>query len=168
MFYLSSADFFQSKKEGKSFFPKDSFRNTIIVSNGLDPDQDWHSGSKLLAKVISRQQKSPQARKDLLPRALKHLNYAFHVHLFILIGATRFGWRIQRKPHWNTDKILSSFCQCSQICHRLKQVFIPYHITSGSFYICVERPWSHPEASCFRARNYNASLKLRKYWLKSK
>ena len=36
-------------------FFKDSFRNTIRESNGLDADQDW-SGSKLFANVISRQQ----------------------------------------------------------------------------------------------------------------
>ena len=36
MFVLSSADFFP-----KFFFQK-SFRTTIRVSNGLDPDQDGH------------------------------------------------------------------------------------------------------------------------------
>ena len=36
----------------KSTFSKNSFRNTIRVSNSLHPDQDWHwSGSKLFAKV---------------------------------------------------------------------------------------------------------------------
>ena len=33
---------------------KKSFRNTIRVSNSLDPDQARRSGSKLCAKVISR------------------------------------------------------------------------------------------------------------------
>ena len=35
MLLLSSADFFS-----KLHFSKNSFRNTIRVSNGLDPDQD--------------------------------------------------------------------------------------------------------------------------------
>ena len=34
---LPSADFFQHL-----IFSKNSFRNTIRVSNGLDPDQDLH------------------------------------------------------------------------------------------------------------------------------
>ena len=33
--FMSSADFFS-----KSTFSKNSFRNTIRVSNGMDPDQD--------------------------------------------------------------------------------------------------------------------------------
>ena len=36
---LSSADFFSKS----TFYKKKSFRNNIRVSNGLDPDQDWHS-----------------------------------------------------------------------------------------------------------------------------
>ena len=36
--FLSSADFFL-----KSTFSKNSFRNTIRVSNSLDPYQDQHS-----------------------------------------------------------------------------------------------------------------------------
>ena len=36
--YLSSADFFS-----KFTYLKNSFRNTIKVSNGLDPDQAQHS-----------------------------------------------------------------------------------------------------------------------------
>ena len=53
---LSSADFFKIND-----FKKFSVRNTIRVSNSLAPDQAWHcvrpawSGSKLFAKVISRQ-----------------------------------------------------------------------------------------------------------------
>ena len=47
---------------------KKSFRNTISVSNNVDPGQARHyrawSGSKLFAKVISRQQESPQAEKE--------------------------------------------------------------------------------------------------------
>ena len=42
---------------------KKFFRDTINVSNGLDPDQDRHSGPKLFAKVISRRQKLLLARK---------------------------------------------------------------------------------------------------------
>ena len=37
MLPLASADFFQNK-----LFQKKSFRNTIRVSNNLDPDQDRH------------------------------------------------------------------------------------------------------------------------------
>ena len=56
-------------------FSKKSFRNTIRVSNSLDPDQARHfsrsdlgpsSGSKLFAKVISRRQKSPLGGKSYL------------------------------------------------------------------------------------------------------
>ena len=45
---------------------------TIRVLNSLDPDQYWYSishdlsGSKLFAKVISGQQESPLARKELI------------------------------------------------------------------------------------------------------
>ena len=47
-----------------TFFQKYSFRNTISVSNGFDPDQDPHSvGPDLGAKVISRRQKSQKLRK---------------------------------------------------------------------------------------------------------
>ena len=38
MLLLSSGDFFQNCP-----FQKNSFRNTIRVSNGLDPDQDQRS-----------------------------------------------------------------------------------------------------------------------------
>ena len=38
MLLLPAADFFKIKT-----FSKNSFRNTIRVSNGLDPDQDQHS-----------------------------------------------------------------------------------------------------------------------------
>ena len=63
MILLSPADFFF-----KINFSKDSFRNTIRVSNGLGPDQNRRSvgpymGSKLFAKVITRRQTSPLARK---------------------------------------------------------------------------------------------------------
>ena len=37
MFLLSPVDFFS-----ESIFPKNSFRNTIRVSNSLDPDSDLH------------------------------------------------------------------------------------------------------------------------------
>ena len=43
MLLLSSADFFSSKLT----FLKNSFRNTIRVSNGLDPDQDRSVGPDL-------------------------------------------------------------------------------------------------------------------------
>ena len=38
MLLLSSVDFFQNY-----FFSKNSYRNTIRVSNGLDPDKDRRS-----------------------------------------------------------------------------------------------------------------------------
>ena len=51
---------------------KNSFRNTIRVSNSLDPDRDRHSvspdlGPNCFAKNISRRQKLPLARKELTP-----------------------------------------------------------------------------------------------------
>ena len=54
--FLSSADFFFFFFY---LFSKKSFRNTIIVSNSLDPDQPGHfvgplSGSKLFANIIRR------------------------------------------------------------------------------------------------------------------
>ena len=51
MLLLLSADFFS-----KLTFSENSFRNSIRVSNGLDPDQYRHSGSKLFAKASSRRQ----------------------------------------------------------------------------------------------------------------
>ena len=61
-----------------SFFSKNSFRNTIRVSNTLDPDQDWH-GSKLLTKLISRW----PACKDL---TLSFINIHAKLHpLWIII-----------------------------------------------------------------------------------
>ena len=48
---LSSADFFFSKLT----FSKNSFRNTIRVSNSLDPDQDRHSvGPDLGSNCLQR------------------------------------------------------------------------------------------------------------------
>ena len=51
---LSSADFFQ-----KLTFSKKSFRNTIKVSNSLDPDQDRHfvgpdMGPNCLQRVLAK------------------------------------------------------------------------------------------------------------------
>ena len=49
-----------------SLFQKYSFKNTIRMSNGLDPDQDrlpWF-WSRLFVTVISRRQKSPRARNE--------------------------------------------------------------------------------------------------------
>ena len=59
--FLSSAFF------SKLAFSKNSFSNAIRMSNSLDPDQDRRrslSGSKLFATVVSREQKSPLARKE--------------------------------------------------------------------------------------------------------
>ena len=46
MFLLSSAHFF--------FFFKNSFRNTIRVSYGLDPDQDQHFVSPDLSQTVCK------------------------------------------------------------------------------------------------------------------
>ena len=59
MLFLSSAGF------SKINILKLSFRNTIRVLNGLDPDQDHHCLGHLFAKIISKQQKPPLARKEL-------------------------------------------------------------------------------------------------------
>ena len=58
MLLLSSTDF------SKLTFSAISFRNTIGVSNGLEPFS--LTGSKLFAKVISRQQKLLLAWKQLI------------------------------------------------------------------------------------------------------
>ena len=62
MILLSSADFFQNL-----LFSKNSFRNTISVSNGLDPDQDRHFVSPDLGpnclQKLSADDKSPLARR---------------------------------------------------------------------------------------------------------
>ena len=47
MLLLSSADFFQNK-----LFSNNSFRNTIRVSNGLDPDQGHNCLQRLPADKI--------------------------------------------------------------------------------------------------------------------
>ena len=49
----------------KLIFSKQSFRNSIRVSRSAPTLCCSWSGSKLFAKVISRQQKSPPARKEL-------------------------------------------------------------------------------------------------------
>ena len=56
---LSSADFFF-----KIYPSKNCFRSTIRVSYSLDPDQDLQNVPPNLAKVISRQQKSPLAQHN--------------------------------------------------------------------------------------------------------
>ena len=53
-----------SRACGKPVF-KICYRNTIRVSNGLDPDQESRSGSKLFGNIISRGQKSPLAKIEL-------------------------------------------------------------------------------------------------------
>ena len=62
--FLSFADFFFFFS--KSSFSKNSFRNTIRVTNSLDPDQARQNGSKLFAKVICRRHCSSQGAKTLL------------------------------------------------------------------------------------------------------
>ena len=39
----------------------------IRKSNGLDPDQDRHTGFKLFAKVINSKIMSPLARREFIP-----------------------------------------------------------------------------------------------------
>ena len=53
-----------------NFLKKKSFRNTIGVSNGLDPDQDRHSvgpdlGPKLFSKVIISKQQKSQVKQQI-------------------------------------------------------------------------------------------------------
>ena len=62
---LSSVDFFQDQ-----LFKKKSFRNTIRVSNGFDPDQDRHSvrpdlGPNCLQKISADDKSSLQQGKAL-------------------------------------------------------------------------------------------------------
>ena len=65
MLLLSSADFL------RIIFSKNSFRNTIRVSNSLDPDQDRHSvgpdlGPNSFERLSADEKKSPLARKSLI------------------------------------------------------------------------------------------------------
>ena len=65
MLLLSSADFFSILT-----FSKNSFRHTIRVSNGSDPDQDRHIvgpdlGPNCLQR-LSADDKSPVAKKELI------------------------------------------------------------------------------------------------------
>ena len=64
MLLLSSADFFTI------VFSKNSFKNTVRMSNGVDPDQNRHSvgsncWSKTVCKGYQQTKKSLQARKEL-------------------------------------------------------------------------------------------------------
>ena len=64
MLLLTSADFF------KTNFSKNSFRNTIRVSNSLDPDQDQRSvgpdlGPNYLQRLSAEGKSRPLARKEL-------------------------------------------------------------------------------------------------------
>ena len=52
MLLLLSADFFS-----KLTFAKNSFRNTIRVSNGLDPDQDRQKGNQQMTEVAASQER---------------------------------------------------------------------------------------------------------------
>ena len=64
MLLLSSADFFQN----------DFFKKNLLTDTPSEFQTVWiQSGFKLFAKVISRQQKLPLARKELL---------AFHLDCF--------------------------------------------------------------------------------------
>ena len=64
MLLLLSADFFLNL-----FFSKNSFRNTIRVSNCLNPDQDLHSvgldmGSNCLQRLSADDKSCRQQRKN--------------------------------------------------------------------------------------------------------
>ena len=64
MFLLSSAAFFS-----ELLFSKSSLRNTIMVSNGLDPDQDGHfispdMGSNCLQRLSADDKSRPQQGKS--------------------------------------------------------------------------------------------------------
>ena len=61
-FMLSSVDFFKI-----NFIQKCSFRNTIRVSNGLDPDQDRDSVSPDLGLNCLQRLSAELARKELMP-----------------------------------------------------------------------------------------------------
>ena len=56
-----------------NFFQINSFRNTIRVSNCLDPDQDRHSVGHDLSpdcfQRLSADDKSPLARRELKPQS---------------------------------------------------------------------------------------------------
>ena len=74
MLLLSSADIFSKL----TFSIKNTFRNTIRVSNDLDPNQDRH-----FAKLNSRRQKSSLARRAkhyLKIIQNQNLNIIFSVH----------------------------------------------------------------------------------------
>ena len=63
MLLLSSADIF------KIDFFKNSFRDTIKVSNGLDPEQAWHSvdpdqGLNLLQRLSADNKSHDKQRKS--------------------------------------------------------------------------------------------------------
>ena len=66
MLLLASADFFKI-----NFFSKNSLRNTIMVSNGLDPDQDRHDLGPNCLKRLSADHKNCQLRVSVTP-CLKH------------------------------------------------------------------------------------------------
>ena len=63
----------------KIIFSKNSFRNTIRMSNGLDPDQDQHSVSSDLdpncLQRLSADNKSPLARQELI------FNFCLHAYV---------------------------------------------------------------------------------------
>ena len=63
MILVSSADFFS-----KLTFSKNSFRNTIRVSNSLDPDQDLHSvgpdlGPNCLQRLLADDKSMTRTKK---------------------------------------------------------------------------------------------------------
>ena len=55
----------------KRVFFQNYLGNIIRESNGLDPDQDRHSGSKLFAKAISRRQVTASKEKSLFPKLFR-------------------------------------------------------------------------------------------------
>ena len=88
---LSSVDFIKIK----CF--KNFFRHSIRVSNGLDPDQDRHLvGPDLdpnrfkFSKIISRQQKSSLAKKELKKDRHRVLHHYEHMDT---AGSRSIGYR---------------------------------------------------------------------------
>ena len=103
-----------------NFFQKSSFRNTIRVSNGLDPDQDRNS-----AKVISRWQKLPLAMKELKNVINRGTYTCAHVLL------TLFNKLRKRNEMWGLLSILSLFRNEFNKCNKIRAWMLDsiYHMT---------------------------------------
>ena len=92
MLFLSTAGFFQNN----FFFQKFFFRNTIRVSNGLEPDQNrQYVGPDLvpnpLQKIISSRQKLPLAWNELSYSTLMAMIGTIFIH--------------KKSPQWHWPKV---------------------------------------------------------------